>query len=443
MVELKTYKLSQIATSLVDGPFGSNLPASDYTVSGIPVIRGNNLSLGETRFKDDGYIFVSTVTAKRLERSKCLKGDIIFTKKGTLGQIGIIPQNTKYGEFIISSNQMKMTVNEKIADNYFVYYFLSSKETIDKIKRESESTGVPKINLGYLRNFEILLPDIKIQRRMSSIFSSIDDKIELNRRMNHTLEQIAATLFKKYFVDDIDPDNLPEGWHEISIGQLIEFALGGDWGEEKKSEIYSSKVAVIRGTDFDKLKNGEFENVPVRYIKEKNFEKRKLQDGDIIFEISGGSTDQPTGRNIRITGGLLRMLGGNAVSASFCRLVRPKNNEIGVYLSLYLSNLYNEGGTWEYQNQSTGISNFQFTYFTEKEKLFFPKELDIVKQFSDLVEPLLKKIENNTLEISNLKKIRDTLLPKLMCGEIDLSAIHQPFDELRVTKSESNAEVLS
>ena len=80
--------LGQIATpnnGLVDGPFGSNLPASDYTPEGIPVIRGSNLSLGVTRFKTDAFVFVSEKTAERLSRSLCYPDDIIFTKKGTLG----------------------------------------------------------------------------------------------------------------------------------------------------------------------------------------------------------------------------------------------------------------------------------------------------------------------------------------------------------------------
>jgi type I restriction enzyme S subunit len=137
MTNWKTYTLGELAipkNGLVDGPFGSNLPASDYTKVGVPVIRGCNLSLGEVQFNDNGFIFVSEKTSKRLERSKCIKGDIIFTKKGTLGQIGIIPEDSKYSSYILSSNQMKLSVDKSIAYNHFVYYFLSSKGTIEKIK---------------------------------------------------------------------------------------------------------------------------------------------------------------------------------------------------------------------------------------------------------------------------------------------------------------------
>jgi type I restriction enzyme, S subunit len=106
---------------LVDGPFGSNLPASDYTTTGVPVIRGGNLSLGESRFNNDEFVFVSEVTAQRLARSLCYPGDIIFTKKGTLGQTGIVPNNPRFDKFLLSSNQMKLSVDTKKADPLFIY----------------------------------------------------------------------------------------------------------------------------------------------------------------------------------------------------------------------------------------------------------------------------------------------------------------------------------
>ena len=103
--EWKMTTLSLIAQKngrgLVDGPFGSNLLASEYIPVGIPVIRGVNLSLGNVRFKGKEFVFVSDDTAKRLERSLCSYDDIIFTKKGTLGQIGIIPRTIQYKKFLI------------------------------------------------------------------------------------------------------------------------------------------------------------------------------------------------------------------------------------------------------------------------------------------------------------------------------------------------------
>ncbi|MHC5917290.1 MAG: restriction endonuclease subunit S [Nostoc sp.] len=189
---------------LVDGPFGSNLPASEYVPVGIPVIRGVNLSLGDVRFKDNEFVCVSDETAKRLERSLCSFEDVIFTKKGTLGQIGIIPRTHRYKKFLISSNQMKLSVDRDIADPLFVYYYLSSAASRKKIIQDSEATGVPKTNLTYLRTFPILLPPLPEQKAIAHILGTLDDKIELNREMNQTLEAMARAIFKSWFVD-FDP----------------------------------------------------------------------------------------------------------------------------------------------------------------------------------------------------------------------------------------------
>jgi type I restriction enzyme S subunit len=221
----KEYRLEEIAIpkrGLIDGPFGSDLPASDYRDSGIPVIRGGNLSLYGRRFQDSGFIYVSEDTSKRLERSLCYPGDIIFTKKGTLGQIGLIPENARFSKYLLSSNQMKLTVNEEIADNKFVYLLLSAKEQIEKIQRESEYTGVPKINLSYLKNFSISLPPLSTQRRIASILTALDDKIELNRRMNETLEGIAQAVWGEWFGKYVGgEEELPEGWRWGTISDLV------------------------------------------------------------------------------------------------------------------------------------------------------------------------------------------------------------------------------
>ena len=186
---------------LVDGPFGSNLPASLYTDEGVPVIRGSNLALGTSRFWAHEFVFVSWDTAKRLARSLCRPLDIIFTKKGTLGQTGLVPEGGKYDQYLLSSNQMKLTVDPLVADPLYVYYFVSSPESTEKIIRDSESTGVPKTNVTYLREFPITLPLLSEQRAIAHILGTLDDKIELNRRMNETLEAMAQSIFKDWFVD--------------------------------------------------------------------------------------------------------------------------------------------------------------------------------------------------------------------------------------------------
>ena len=172
-LKFKEFKLSEIELKngygSVDGPFGSNLPASDYTDSGVPVIRGCNLSLGDERFKDYNYVFVSENTAERLIRSSCKANDIVFTKKGTLGQTGLVPSDSQHKMFILSSNQMRVRLNAEIANPLYVYYFVSSPYSRQRILADAMTSGVPKINLGYLRNFKLLLPEIESHKKHRNV----------------------------------------------------------------------------------------------------------------------------------------------------------------------------------------------------------------------------------------------------------------------------------
>jgi len=241
-------------------------------------------------------------------------------------------------------------------------------------------------------------------------------RLALGERRKPLPEHIRR-LFPARFVDS-ELGSIPEGWKVKPIGNLFDFVIGGDWGKHEASERFSQRVAVIRGTDFENLKNVNDEKIPIRFVEKKKLAKRKLLHGDLILEISGGSKDQPTGRAMLVTRGVIARLGGVAIPASFCRLIRPKSLHIGYFLWAYLQDLYEAGGTWKYQNQSTGISNFQFSYFSESELLAWPENPTIVVRFSSILESLFSKIDNNQLEIKFLASLRDVLLPKLVSGEI-------------------------
>ena len=125
--------LHQVRNALVGGPFGSNLVTKDYVAMGIPVIRGKNM--GE-RWISGEFVFVSNEKAKQLSPNTARPGDLIFTQRGTLGQIAIVPEKL-YDAFIISQSQMKLTVDKEKADALFMYYVLKSPEQQDYILRNA------------------------------------------------------------------------------------------------------------------------------------------------------------------------------------------------------------------------------------------------------------------------------------------------------------------
>ena len=196
---------AQSENALATGPFGSSIGSRFFADSGVPVIRGSNLSedIG-TRLNDQGLVFLSPDKAREFSRSTVRDGDLIFTCWGTVNQVGLIDRRAARQEYIISNKQMKLTPDPAKADSLFLYYLFSGPELQHRIKNQSIGSSVPGFNLGQLRAMRIRVPEIEEQRAIAHILGTLDDKIELNRRMNETLEAMARALFKSWFVD-FDP----------------------------------------------------------------------------------------------------------------------------------------------------------------------------------------------------------------------------------------------
>ena len=332
----------------------------------------------------------------------------------------------------------------------FIAYFLRSLD----FSAYSDKAAVPGLNRNHLHQALVQVPPLPEQRAIAHVLGTLDDKIELNRRMNETLEEMARALFKSWFVDfdpvrakmegrwrpgeslpglpadlyDLFPDRLvpselgeiPGGWEVKAFETLLNDVIGGDWGKEAPDAIHNEPVSIIRGTDLPTLSTGGIGSVPLRYTTKKKVERRMLKEGDIVIEVSGGSPTQSTGRTILITHDLLKRFSENVVCASFCRRLRPHGWREALLASRHLDYLYSIGKMWEYQHQSTGIANFQTKRFLKDEKVIWPGK-DLLTRFSELVEPLALQTTRN--ESMNLAAQRDVLLPKLVSGEITVGEI--------------------
>ncbi len=231
-VKLDSIK-AEVPYAFVGGPFGSNLTTRDYVEEGVPVIRGSNQS-SVSIFNDDDYVFVSDEKAVQLTPNLAFPGDVIFTQRGTLGQVGVIPENAKYDRYVISQSQMKLTVHPEKAEAKYIYYYFRRPDIVQTIINLSQSSGVPHINLGTLKNFEIPLPPVDIQKRIISFLSAYDDLIENNRRRIDLLEQSARMLYKEWFVSLRFPghehvkvkDDVPQGWEKTTLGEIAPLTYG-------------------------------------------------------------------------------------------------------------------------------------------------------------------------------------------------------------------------
>lgn len=360
--------------------------------------------------------------------------------------------------------------SEKLDPNY-LYFLLSNEDFVNYTVLTAKGAKMPRGDKAAIMQYKFFLPDIDKQREIGLGLLTMNKKIELNRQTSQTLEHIAQAIFKSWFVDfeptrakiaakqagqnperaamaaisgktldeldhlspeqqtqlkttaalfpdalvDSELGEMPEGWVAKPFGDLLSKTIGGDWGKEEPDEKHTEKVKILRGTDLPNVYAGSDDRVPTRYVTAKKLATRKLEAGDIVIEVSGGSPTQPTGRSLYLTQEIVCRLNADLEPASFCRLFRPVEPEVGLILGLHLQKIYGEGKTWLYQNTSTGISNFQTKVFLDKELVIVPSN-ELKKHFYNFVIPYIKKMSSG--ENKDLAELRNVLLPKLLSGEL-------------------------
>nr|WP_254633287.1 restriction endonuclease subunit S [Deinococcus sp. GbtcB9] len=132
--------------AIVSGPFGSNISSKYFVSEGIPVIRGNNLTLDLERFVDNGFVFLTREKAKEFSNCEAVSGDILFTAAGTIGQVGIIPNSSRYPKYIISNKQLRARLDKSQILPIFAFYWLSSPRMRDHLIQRNTGSSVPLIN---------------------------------------------------------------------------------------------------------------------------------------------------------------------------------------------------------------------------------------------------------------------------------------------------------
>ena len=331
---------------------------------------------------------------------------------------------------------------------------MCSAEYRHEVLASATGTTVKHTSPDRIRQFRFSLPPLPEQQAIAHVLGTLDDKIELNRRTNETMEEMARALFKSWFVDfepvraqmegrwrrgeslpglpaehyDLFPDRLvdselgevPEGWEVREFGTLLDDVIGGDWGKDTPDATHTEPVSIIRGTDLPSLSNGGTGSVPLRYTTRKKAERRTLKNGDIIIEVSGGSPTRPTGRSMLMTDDILGRFSETVVCASFCRRFRPRGWREALLASRHLDHLYSVGKMWEYQLQSTGIANFQTKRFLKDDKVIWPRD-SLLTRFAEFVAPLNQLTTRN--ESMSLVAQGDALLPRLLSGEVKLESI--------------------
>jgi type I restriction enzyme, S subunit len=407
--------------NIIGGPFGSNLTQADYTTDGVPVIRGSNMGqMG--RYIAGEFAYVSNNKADALATNQVKPGDVIVTQRGTMGQVSVVPHGP-CDKFVVSQSQMG--VRSEASDPMFVYYLLKSKLFSDYLEGATIQTGVPHINMGILRSWRVAAPPRRVQQSISAVLSSLDDKIELNRRMAATLEEMARALFKSWFVD-FDPvrakaegrptglpdataalfpsrfadDGLPKGWGTTPFGELFDVRSGNTPRTEEDS-YWGTKHSWATPRDMSRLK------LPVVLSTE-----RKLSESGLAVANSGLVPVRSILLSTRAPIGYL----------AFAGVPMGINQGMAGVVERRISTSY--AWLWCKHNIDTFVAVAVGSTFPEISKgtlralpMLQPSE-GVLIAFTNQVDALVDRLIAVANENIKLADIRDTLLPKLISGEL-------------------------
>ncbi len=370
-----------------------------------------------------------------LTKYKLNIGDVVIARTGnTTGESAFIKKET---EAVFASYLIRLVPNTNRIDGAFLGYLIGGdlfKGFVHSIR--SNKTAQPGINAEDIKGYQFSLPPLPIQRRIASILSAYDDLIENNLRRIKLLEDAARCEYKILMEQCKDQAKLP-------ISEVLEYYIGGGWGNDTNLADFSEPAFVIRGTDIPNAKFGDITNTPYRFHKGSNLASRKLQKGDIVFEVSGGSKTSPIGRALLITDKILDLYNADVMCASFCKLLRPNDKISPEYLYLFLVESYHDNSLKPYERPSaSNIINFGFETYVDEATILLPDEVAL-GEFTIRVRNYLQMIAVIGAQNTQLRKAKDILLPKLMSGQIevdgDISAgtiIEMPIKETMAAEDE-------
>lgn len=394
--------------TLVGGPFGSELTTRDYVDEGVPVIRGSNLPM-DREFVDEGFVFVREEKANGLLANTGYPGDLIFTQRGTLGQVGLIPNDARYKRYVVSQSQMKLTVDPEKVDSRFVYYFFRHPGTIQRIKNNSLTSGVPHINLGVLRTFKIPLPPLFTQRSISEVLSGYDRLIENNRRRMVLLEESAHLLYREWFIRLRFPgyerahivEGVPRGWTKRSAFDSLEVLSGGT-PKTSNPEFWDGDIPFYTPKD---AQDEIWVTGAERSITELGLANcnSRLYPKETVFITARGTV------------GKLNMAQRPMAMSQSCYALIGKGNLSQIYV--YVAMKY---AVDELRQHAVGAVFDAIVVDTFKRINLLIPPSKLLRIFEELTRAIFAQVENLLIQNQRLRTARDLLLPRLMNGEISV-----------------------
>lgn len=407
-MEWKHYIMDDLIYEISMGPFGSDVKKEFYVNNGIPILNGSNLQ--GFKLQEESFGYLTKEKADTLKKCNAHRGDIIVTHRGTLGQIVYIPSNSKYERYVISQSQFRFRCKADLVDVKYLVYYFHTREGQHKILANASQVGVPALAraTSTFRLIDIKLPPLSDQRRIASILSSLDRKIELNNKINADLEEMAQAIFKNWFVDfepfkdgkfvDSELGMIPEGW---KVGRLTEIAsyMNGLAMQKFPPENNEDSLPVLKikelgqgfcGTDSDRCSCN---------IKD----ECKIHNGDVIFSWSGTL--------------LVDVWCGGDCGLNQ-HLFKVTSKDYPKWFYYYWTKHHLQEFIHIAKDKAVTMGHIKRGHL--EEAMVAIPDNDSMEKAHELFEPILSKIISLRLENSRLSTLRDPLLPRLMSGELEV-----------------------
>jgi type I restriction enzyme S subunit len=393
---------------LQTGPFGTALKASEYSEDGVPLISVREIREGFLQIVKDTPR-VCEATTQRLPKFLLQQGDIVFGRKGAVDRNAVI--SFEQEGWFLGSDGIRLRLSSKY-DSLFFSYLMRSSATRAWLLQNSEGTTMLSLNQKTLARVPVKYPPIEIQKRVSTQLRTLDDKITLNIKINQTLEEMAQAIFKSWFVD-FDPvkakmsGSQPEGMDAATASlfpeKLVESELGliPDGWEVKP---FSEWVKITKG---------------------KNITKKTIVEGDVPV-VAGGLKPAyfHNAHNVNGPAITISASGANAgyvnlyfenIWASDCSYISQSSTPM--FFLQYVALRYNQKKIFDMQ---TGAAQ-PHIYPRDFERLMVavPNE-ELCRKLEDVLASFFRTVANNKQQNIELGALRDTLLPKLLSGEIEL-----------------------
>jgi type I restriction enzyme S subunit len=426
------------------GPFGSQLHASDYVMNGVPFIMPVNI--GENRLNEHNIARITEDDAERLSRHKVKAGDIIYSRRGDVEKRALV--RAAHEGWICGSGCLLVRSGDNIVDPIYLSYYLGHPTVREWIVRHAVGATMPNLNTGIMAALPLLIAPLPEQRAIASILGALDDKIELNRRMNATLEAMARAIFQSWFVDfdpvrakaegretglpaeiaALFPDafveselgEIPIGWQMAPIMEHFEAVKGVSY---KGSGLSGSGIPLHNLNSV--YEGGGYKFEGIKYYNGDYAERHIVKPGDLIV----ANTEQGHDRLLIGYSAIVPYWFGQLGIAShhiFRLRPKPGTPATNWFLCHMLNSQQMHAIVSGYANGTTvnmlPITGVQYPLFTIP-----PAELIAI--FDHLAENVAHKSEAARAESRNLTTLRDTLLPKLISGQLRVPEAEKLIEE--------------